>query len=485
MKIGTGFFVSFLILLCGFISMKAQDVNIIVPAADIFNRTEFITVQRVMNTQGHKWWEWDYLPRGAVYPTVRALTSSTFSQLAKPGITLPASILQWRLATIGGKSPPFKSGDIWPGFKSFGLSSLTWFEPIVWNEQYPPGDINFTFKISAENFKNNLIRDGIYAMNISQNYGTPVPYGNGVTFSPPTFYTYITIPKSISWLNANNTSYTEIKSLDAFKTGSAEMVIGLGNLELASTVDFNVWAKASATNIQFVSSKGVNGTRNISSIQLGSSGSELTKKALSSISQNFSSSVFGVKVGNRNNFIPQLSVSASDFKTHFFEAGTYTFQLNLDAKSTDNSISKLQNTDVTIKVPALSEINIPSLGKTVTFNFNTAADYSQGQTKVMPNQIKLSNNENFELYVKSDENYFKKGGVQTDVQSSILQIGAVGSNTNAALSTKPKKIFASSRPVLDHELSMNYTISSTSAQSLVGKEKATYSINVIYSFTAL
>ena len=140
---------------------------------------------------------------------------------------------------------------------------------------------------------------------------------------------------------------------------------------------------------------------------------------------------------------------------------------------------------MTIKVPALSEINIPSLGKTVTFNFNTAADYSQGQTKVMPNQIKLSNNENFELYVKSDENYFKKGGVQTDVQSSILQIGAAGSNINAALSTKPKKIFASSRPVLDHELSMNYTISSTSAQSLVGKEKATYSINVIYSFTAL
>ena len=265
----------------------------------------------------------------------------------------------------------------------------------------------------------------------------------------------------------------------------------MGPAELGNTVDFNLWAKASSATIQFTSSKlpYIPGTRNISLIQLGSTGTGtvLTKKALSATSQNYSSSSLVVKAGNRNNFTLQLSVSAADFKTHFFEAGTYTFQLNLDAKSSSGTfpaISALQDTDVTLKVLPLSEITIPTSGQTVNFDFNTSAHYSQGQSKVIPNQIKLSNNETFELYVKSDEDYFKKGGVQTDIDSDILQVGVDGS-TLVPLSTSPQKIISSGTPVLDQELNIKYTIPPTGAQRLIGKEKTTYSISVIYSFTAL
>jgi hypothetical protein len=93
----------------------------------------------------------------------------------------------------------------------------------------------------------------------------------------------------------------------------------LGNTEIANTVDFNFWAKAAATNIQFTSSKGVPGTRNIASIKLGSNGSALTTKALSSDFQNFSAANFSVVAGNRNSFIPQLYVSAEDFKNFFLK----------------------------------------------------------------------------------------------------------------------------------------------------------------------
>ena len=273
-------------------------------------------------------------------------------------------------------------------------------------------------------------------------------------------------------------------SLNEYRFANGQIVSDLGDFELGNTVDFNLWAQASAAKIQFVSSKGVSGTRNISNIKLGSAGSELTTKPLTNTSEKFSPTAFGVKTGNRNNFIPQISISAADFKTNFFEAGTYTFQLNLDAKNTDNSISRLQNTDVTLKVLPLSEITIPNMGQTVEFNFNTSAQYANGQSKVVPKQIKLSNNESFELYVKSDENYFKKGGVQSPINSKILQIGINGSAL-MPLSTTAQKMITRGNPVLDQELDVKYEIPPASAQTLVGYDKATYTINVIYSFIAL
>jgi hypothetical protein len=77
---------------------------------------------------------------------------------------------------------------------------------------------------------------------------------------------------------------------------------------------------------------------------------------------------------------------------------------------------------------------------------------------MIPNQIMLSNNENFELYVKSDENYFKKGGLQTDINSNILQIGVDGSSVNVPLSKTPQKILFNGTPVLDRGLNIRYTI---------------------------
>lgn len=280
------------------------------------------------------------------------------------------------------------------------------------------------------------------------------------------------------------TKYIEVTSLNEYRFANGQIVSDLGDFELGNTVDFNLWAQASTAKIQFVSSKGVSGTRDISNIKLGSAGSELTTKPITNTSQKFSPIAFVVKKGNRNNFIPQLSISAADFKTNFFEAGTYTFQLNFDAKSTDNSISRLQNTDVTLKVLPLSEITIPNTGQTVDFNFNTSAQYANGQSKVVPKQIKLSNNESFELYVKSDENYFKKGGVQTPINSKILQVGINGSAL-MPLSTTAQKIIRGGNPVLDQELDIKYDIPPAGAQTLVGYDKGTYTINVIYSFIAL
>src|SRR5690606_37751320 len=159
-------------------------------------------------------------------------------------------------------------------------------------------------------------------MNITQNYD----------FTPRNFRTVLVIPAAVRWLTASPTKYIEISSLNDYRITGTRVLGNLGNAEIGHTVDLNLWAKAGANNIQFVSSKGTQGTRNIASIKLGSNGSALTTRPLSSTLQNFSAASFGVSPGNRNNFIPELYVSAEERKTQFFEAGTYTFELNLSAR---------------------------------------------------------------------------------------------------------------------------------------------------------
>lgn len=483
MKIVARFFIGILIMMCLPMSLKAQDVYIPVPANNIFNRTEFTTVQNILNTRSHTNWR---LRQGSVdplWPTIQSTTGETFKHTTLTTKSLPTEILQWQLSSAGNQPPPFRSGDVWPlPYLSFTSVYQYWYRPGSTIGNRTPGDVAFTFKIPSDKYAGNSFHAGNYKMGITHNYTTSTWFT--IEFTPNTLEVILIIPAAIDWLTTTPTKYIEISSLNEYRTTSAHLLGDLGAAQIGNTVEFDLWAKASSSSIQFTSSKNVQGTRNISTIQLGSTHTKLITAPLSANEQNYSSPNFVVEVGNRNNFTLDLSISAADFKNHFFEAGTYTFQLNLDAKSTDGTVSDLQNTDVTLKVLALSEITIPTSGQTVNFDFNTSAHYSQGQSKVMPNQIKLSNNETFELYVKSDENYFKKGGVQTDINSNILQVGVDGSSS-VFLSTVPQKIVSNRTPILDQELDMKYTIPASGAQSLVGKEKTTYSINVIYSFTAL
>ncbi|CAD7816264.1 hypothetical protein CHRY9390_03134 [Chryseobacterium aquaeductus] len=476
MKTMRFFLIGILTLCFGSQVMKAQDVYLSIPENNIFNRTEFTSVPiRIMNTNRTNW-DYGFFGFGPVAPTFTSTSGPTFTHSSSL-LTLPSSVLLWQLESMGGQLPSVGFSGSLPGFQFFSTSSVKWFEPpsTSFGGGFNRGNINFIFKIPASQFTANAFRAGNYSMDITQNYND---------FTPRNFKTILVISPSIRWVTTSLTKYIEISSLNDYRSTSTR-VWDLGNTEIAHTVDFNFWAKAASNTVQFTSSKGVPATRNIGSIKLGSNGPALTTKALSANFQNFSASNLSVVAGNRNSFNPELYVSADDFKNYFFEAGTYTFELNLNARSTDNSINSLQNTAVQLKVLPRSEITIPSSGRNVNFNFNTAALYANGQTQIIPNQIILSNNESFELYVKSDENYFKKGGLQTNINSNILQIGIDGSSVNAPLSKTPQKILFNGTPILDRQLNVRYTVSPADAQSLVGKENSTYSINVYYSFTAI
>ncbi|MCZ4317490.1 hypothetical protein O4H26_00640 [Aequorivita viscosa] len=475
MKIYNWFILGILIFFGASQAVNAQDVNIVVPANNIFARAEYVTVQNVLYTNTTEWkkfWFW------IINPTFKSTSANVFKNRSNTSLTLPTQFLQYRLARIGGTPPIFSNGDSWPGFMNFTTSDQAWYEPSFWGN-HPRGNIDFSFKIEAAQFASQRLESGNYAMEITHNY-------DDGTFTPAMFNVVISIPKAISWLTGNNSNYTQISSLDNFRYAPAQIETNLGSFVVGNTVDFKLLGKSASSTIQFTSSKGGEGTRNVSIIKLGGDSPKITTLPLSASWKNFTpSNSFNIENGNRNSFQLQASISQADFRTHFFEAGTYKFQINLNAKSTDNSTGAQQNIDFTVNVLPLSEITIPTSGSSVNFNFNTIEQYQNGQTQTIANQLLISNNETYELNVKTDVPLFRKSGVQSDIPSSILQVGVEGGSQNVALSTTSQKIINNGTPVLDKSLNIKYTISALAAQSLVAKEKSTYSINVIYSFTAL
>lgn len=452
---------------------KAQDVRIVIPVQNIINGVEFNTTHRVLNTGSNNEW------RQHVNPTMTSANSS-FTHTDNLN-TLPLSVLHWQLESIGGNSPIHHQHDEIPDYQFFSTSPREWFRPKNKNSNYTPGEVVFKFRIPAEVFTTHTFIPGEYAITINHNYAS----GGSVIFTPSSFRVILVIPSTLSSINwvSNNTNVShEISSLHAFRATSG-IQIPIGTTQIANMIDFNLWGKTNGP-IQIISSN-INPTSiSPQHIKLGSTNSvKISTLPLSESWENYTANdPFTVIPGNVNTFDLNFFIENEALKTYFFQTGTYTFQLNMDAKSTDNSVSSIQGCDITINVLPLSEITILS-EQEVNFNFNTASDYQQGKSKIIPNQIMVSNNENFELYIKSDTDYFKKAGIQSDINTNILEVG-VNANSLIPLSTTPQKILENGTPVLDRILDVKYNITPAAAQSLIGKEKTTYSVNLIYSFTA-
>ncbi len=457
---------------------QAQQVDIDIPAQHIFDHSEFNTVKTVMYTGNSSGWRvffWWLVP-----PAIRA-ESTVFAHTSLPSEFLPTDVLFYRLYRIGGSVPPFRSGDAWPGFKNFNTSDQEWYSPASSTGGYNRGNIDFSFKIPSQQFANQKFRAGRYTMRVTHNYD-PV-WWSSVDFSPVTFNINLNVPEAIQWMGSPNSVYFEINSLQLFRNTQPEITNDLGTFSVGNTVNFDLFAKA-ANNIQFTATNGTIERRPINILKLMGGGAPLSSQTLTtSWSKMNPSQSFEVNNNNRHNFNLSLGVSSQNLRTHFFKAGLYKFQLNLENRSS-SSLRSGQNIEVTVHVPALSELTLQPAGNEVNFEFNTIEKYQQGQSKTVNNQLKLSNNNNFELYVKSDAPYFRKNGIQTTVQASILQVGLPEGNS-VALSTNPKKIITNGPPALDRDINIKYTISPAAAQSLVSKPKGTYTLNVVYGFTVL
>lgn len=462
----------FLLYAAGFQPLIAQDVHIPVPPDVIVHRKEYALQKRVMNTQGNTTFS-------NVKPAIRARTEAVYAQPFGT-YTLPSDVLHWQLASIGGRGNPLPGHGVWPVYKWFTNSYQTWYEPgfMTW---FPAGDVLFTFKMPAQVFGSNAFQAGRYSMQVIQNYGASS--GARKYFTPETMNIVLEVPALITWISAHPGVHASVQSLDQYRSGDG-FTIDLGKREFAHTVEASLWASALSDYVEFTSSKGVVQSKNFPAIHIGGGSENLISQPLSTTPRELTTPMKGLEVlsGNRRTLSLAAAISDADFKKHFFEAGTYRFMVRLEAQNAANSVSQSQETEVVVQVPPLSQIDISPVNAQIQFQFNTAEQYQKGEIKAVPNQVRISNNEPYELYVRCDKAFLHNS---TDLSSEILEVGILGRTKQYPLNIRPRKILSNGKPVLDRDIDLQYSISPENAQLLLGAEKKDYSIQIIYSFTAL
>ncbi len=463
------------------LSLSAQEIIVPITAADIFNRTLFNSTQPVMNTNGNNSWRYTsfWFWYRMVPPAIRSVSGTRFAQAGSGAATLPSEMLLWQLSSIGGVKAPFLRGDVLPDYQYFSTSDQNWYEPDSPSGGYNPGAVYFNFRITPDRFAANTFRAGDYFMNLTHNYTGGV---YSVNFTPANMRLRLSVPAALSWIAEMPVRNFDITALDYFRI-SAPQGVALGTTTLATTVPFSLWASASP-QITFVSSKGVRGTRNIGTITLSGADNRTITTPLSANWKNVTSAVIDPEPGNRTGFDLQLRAAPADLRRDFFEAGTYTFRLSLQAKASDNSVAATQNADFTVRVPPLSEVKIPAASRDVSFRFSTAADYQQGQSRRLPGHLVVSNNENFELYVRAGAPNLQSAGVNSSIPASVFEISLDGGGA-VPLTTTPQKLLSNALPVLDKAFDVTYAIPAYAAQQLTSKERGQYTARVIYTFTAL
>src|SRR5699024_6012738 len=102
-----GLFMSIFLLLCWMIPVEAQDIHIPVSVENIFHRTEWVTVKNILHTNDNSRWR-KLLGLGLVLnvenPTIRSTSGNFFILDQDPAISLPTTVLQWQLESIGGST---------------------------------------------------------------------------------------------------------------------------------------------------------------------------------------------------------------------------------------------------------------------------------------------------------------------------------------------------------------------------------------------
>lgn len=469
-----------LFLLINFSKVAGQEINITVPSHHLGSHQAFISVHDLLFSNEK---DWKKISDGinhsnVINPAFKVIGEPRFIHTSEPAVSLPASVLEWRLESIGGVSPLFAKGDFWPGYKTFSTSEETWYEPGNAEKPLTPGAIRFSFKIPSQAFAQHKFLAGTYQMKITHNYSyesaSPL---NEVFFSPSVITINLIINEVLDWNYSPQSIVYEINNLDIFRS---DLNVDLGDFHMTSSVPFRITAQLRENTLRYFSAGEIK-HKKIPQLQLLSPHPDISAIALNTQQQNLMGSTTEKNLGSTD-FKLLLKVPAAELKKKFFEAGDYHFQINLEAEEPGSFSSGKQVVDVHLKTLPLSEISRNEAAQVVNLDFKTSDDYKYGMKKTIPNQLKISNNENFEFHIKAGTTHFLKSGIKSEISSETLHIGVEG-NSPVELSPKPQ-ILLKGEPVLDKDLNITYEIPSEKAQNLFGKEEGAYSIEVFYYFTA-
>ncbi|MGE9312600.1 hypothetical protein ACLOAU_13210 [Niabella sp. CJ426] len=419
------------------------------------------------------------------------MRNSGSASLTNGGSSFPAGNISFELISIGGiapGSPGFVGAPVGP--VNLSSSFQTIFSPTEAGSNAPTGAIIGRYSISRATLNNYQLIAGSYT-------------GGNLIYNQPTSsiiqlligYRYITpfpVPLSLSipyinkWV-ASTTSFTRNYNNVSSFTAPVDLDFNLSTFSVGHTEPAFIDIKAQGP-ITFTPHGGGAATSipvNIVQAQ----GSGLTTTALSTSYATLNAPGFAVPAGNITTIPLILKITSANVVQHFFRAGTYTFNVDLRTRNSGGTIADLKTIAFTITTDPLSSIAVQGTPD-VNFSYGSLADYQMSKSINMPNHLLITNNKNYEVYVKSGTANFTRNSMATTIPASIAQIeNGTGETTvtGRTLSTTSQSIITNAGSIINRQLSLKYTIPASQTLQFLGKQTGTtpYILNVIYSFTSL
>ncbi len=461
---------------------NSQSIDLNLTQDNILNETEyFATLNSGYLFMGGLGWRRTTINRFVM------LRSTNQNFIHNNGIySLPTSLVNFQLSSIAGYSPGSSGlSTQWPIPERFITTSFQSFlQPLYAGSRAYSGDIMINYRIAANSFVSNMFIAGTYSADIVHNqphsliYNDIEPSGGGKM--------NINVPAFTVW-NSSTLNYSVALNAENF-TGT-DYEITLNNLEIGHTVPSFVEIKGQAPITFTPAGGGVTSTRPLSALQITSNNTVFSTKTLTNAYQALNSTALPVAAGNKTSVPLKIKILSAELASNFFEAGTYTFNLDVRTRSNDNSVADVKTIAVTIVTNAISYIRLKDENQSVVFNFLTSADYQTGKSVNMPGHINITNNKPFQVYVKSSGNYFTLNSTPTSIPVSIVTVENGTGETQVIskpLSATSQNIIRNATPVLNKQLSIKYTIPPSQTGILFNKPTGvTYLTNVIYSFTNL
>lgn len=470
------------------VTIFAQPVNINLERTHILNATAYSANIPSGTLSGNYYWWWRADNRSTsdneMWSMLKSSTSN-FTHTNIPTETYSVNNVLFRLHSIGGATPGSAAlAGTWPAEKNLTTYFQSFFQPTYRFSWTTLGTVIMTYNIPATNLTNKKFVAGTYSTDIIHNqYQTPY---QDLYIYPNSWKMNIVVPAFTIW-NSGDLYYSTTLNSNNFIGNDYE--ITLNNFQIGHTVPAFVDVKGQAEISFTPSGGGVASTRPLSALQITSSSALLSTKTLSNSFQTLNTTAIPVATGNKTSLPLKIKLSATDLANSFFNAGTYTFNLDIRTRNIDNSISDTKTISVTIITNTISDIHFKDEYQSVVFDFNTTADYQLGKSINMSDHINITNNRPFQIYVKSTSAYFTLNSTPTTIPVSIVRIENGNGETQVMpkeLSTTPQNIINNANPVLNRGLSIKYTIPPTKTDILFNKPTGvSYITSVIYSFTNL
>jgi len=263
-----------------------------------------------------------------------------------------------------------------------------------------------------------------------------------------------------------------------------------------STTVINQIALKTTTGVSAFTYTGTAAVPPVTAVNLVALSSDVTSPAtfnLSATNQLLNTSNLAVPAANKSTITPTFTISKADLQTAFIQAGTYTLPLTYTiskpatAYPTGATVSTTTTVDLKVITSDLAELILAPSQPNITFNYTSAASYTQSNTVELSGHLTLSKTTPYIVTVRANAANLTLGATANQIPVNIVTIapmaGQAGVNT-ITLSNSPQTLISASGPVIDRQINLQYRIPSSQNSNLVGKPSGTYETTVTYTLVA-